>query len=61
MRFPIIYTTLNNNSVLLWCSIKLAEETEAPHPRLTDVTDKRYYIRFYRVHLTMYLAFELKT
>jgi len=32
MRFPVIYTTLNNNSVLLWCSVLLAEEIEVPTP-----------------------------
>jgi hypothetical protein len=32
MRFLVIYTTLNNNSELLWCSILLAEEIEVPTP-----------------------------
>jgi hypothetical protein len=48
----VFKATFNNISVISWWSDLLVEEMGENHD-LLQVTDTFYYIKFYRLHLTM--------
>ena len=55
--------TFNNISVISWQSVLLVKETGVPgenHPDLSQVTDKLYDKKLYRIHL-VWAEFDLTT
>jgi hypothetical protein len=45
----VFNATFNNISVISWWSVLLVEDTAVPEENLSQVTDKLYYIKFYRI------------